>query len=166
MSCHEIGSHSRSRADVITRSTARRCDASVSSRHAKFASASRILSQRLAQLSRNRNRNPLLTFALHAGDLLLATGHQLFPGSSMSPVLEVHRDAVLCEFTETHAQDDLVEGDKLRHKLTRHACGHEPESVLERFDNLGSAVTQEHLATAPLPAHVVGVVDVSDQVCL
>src|SRR5215217_8182529 len=113
MSCNEIGSHSRSRAVVITRSTARRCDARVSSRHAKIgtslnasllnASASCILFQRLSQLSWNGDGNHLLALALHARDLLLATSHQLFAGWGMSPVFEVHRDTVLAQLTEAHA---------------------------------------------------------------
>src|SRR6185369_5830907 len=52
------------------------------------------------------------------------------------------------------------------HELTRDARRHEDESVLERFDHLRSTVTQEHLAAASLPAHVVRVVDISDQVRL
>src|SRR5215813_3743767 len=108
MSCNEMGSHNRSRADVITRSTARRCAARVSSRHAEFApslncSVCCILSQRLAQLRGHRNRNHLLALALHARDLLLAAGYQFFAGRGMSPVLEVHRDAVLSQVTEAHA---------------------------------------------------------------
>src|SRR5215207_6072936 len=130
MSRSEMGSHSRSRAAVITRSTARRCAATVSSRHAEFAppsnvsiasflncSACCILSQCLAQLNRHGDGNYVLALTLHAGDLLLASGHQLITGGGVPPVLEVHRDTVLRQFTEAHAQDDLVEGDELRHKL-------------------------------------------------
>src|SRR5689334_23275274 len=107
MSCNEMGSHSRSRASVITRSTARRCAARVSSLHdnASFVNASAccIFPQRFSQLSRNRNGNNLLALALHAGDLLLAAGDQLFAHARMPPVLEVHRDAVLSQFIEPHA---------------------------------------------------------------
>src|SRR5690349_1373640 len=172
MSCNEIGSPNRSRADVITRSTARRCDASVSSRHGKLEVSSLnaltccIFSQGLSQLSGHGHGHHLLALALHAGDLLLAARHELFAGGRMPPVLEAHRDAVLAQLTEAHAHDDLVEGDELRHKLTRHARGHQHEAVLERFDDLGRTVTQEHLAAATLPAQVVHVVDISDQVRL
>src|SRR5688500_14167208 len=116
MSCNEMGSHSRSRALVITRSTARRCDATVSSRHAEFrppsntssasffnCSACCIFPQCFAQLRGYGNGDHLLTLALHAGDLLLAARHQLFAGGGAPPVLEVHRDAVLRQFTEAHA---------------------------------------------------------------
>src|SRR5689334_20390782 len=105
MSCSEMGSHNRPRALVITRSTARRCAATVSSRDAGsgicFVNTlvTFILSQRLAQLGGNGNRNHLLALALHAGDLLLAASHQLL----MPPVLELHRDTVLDQFTEMHA---------------------------------------------------------------
>src|SRR6476619_357807 len=116
MSCNEMGSHSRSRAAVITRSTARRCDARVSSRHVEFGlpsnvsnvsflncSARCILSQRFSQLSGNGNGNHLFTVAMHASDLLFAAGHQLFADGSMTPVFEVHCDPVLCQFAEAHA---------------------------------------------------------------
>src|ERR1700754_2899008 len=105
MSSNEMGSHSRARALVITRSTARRCDAIVSSRHAEFwltsnisllnCSTSCIFSQCLAQLSGNGDGNYLFALALHARDLLLAAGDQLFAGGVMPPVLKIHRDAVL-----------------------------------------------------------------------
>src|SRR5690242_5917323 len=115
MSCNEMGSHSRSRADVITRSTARRCDASVSSRQAELepllnawssvsflnTSVCCIFFQRLAQLRGHGNRHDLLAFALHAGDLLLAAGDEFFAAGGVSPVFEVHRDAVLPQFAET-----------------------------------------------------------------
>src|SRR5689334_17904154 len=84
----------------------------------------------------------------------------------MSPILEVHGDAILSQFAESHAQDDLVEGDQLRHEFTRHARRHEGEAVLECIKDFGRAVTQKHLTTTSLPAHVVGVVDVSDEVRL
>src|SRR5262245_7472082 len=112
MSCSEMGSHSCPRATVITRSTARRCAARVSSRPTKFgpsdsscliASVCRILSQRFAQLRGNGSGNYLPALALHARDLLLATGHQLLIPSGNPPVLEVHRDAVLTQFTKAHA---------------------------------------------------------------
>src|SRR5687767_8469318 len=121
MSRNEIGSHNRSRAEVITRSTARRCDATVSSRPAEFglnASACCIFPQCFPQLSRHGHRNYPCALALHAGDLLFATGHQLFTGGGAAPVLKVHSDTVLSQFTEAHSQYDLVESDKLRHKLT------------------------------------------------
>src|SRR6185369_11822416 len=100
MSRNEMGSHSRSRADVITRSTARRCDAIVSSRHSfLMASISCIFPQRFSQLSGYGDRDHLLALALHAGDLLLAACNQLFA----APVFEVHRDAILRQLTEAHA---------------------------------------------------------------
>src|SRR5690348_17826343 len=104
MSCNEIGSHSGSRAVVITRSTARRCAATVSSRN---DSASCILFQRFSQLRRNGNGNNLLALALHTGHLLLTARDQLFAGARMTPVVEVHRDTVLRQFTETHTKHDL-----------------------------------------------------------
>src|SRR6185503_1978042 len=126
MSRNEMGSHSRSRADVITRSTARRCEAIVSSRHSfLIASVSCIFPQRFSQLSGHGNRHHLLALALHARDLLLAARNQLFA----APVFEVHCDAVLCQLTKAHAQGDLVEGEELRHKLTRHPCGYQDETV-------------------------------------
>src|ERR1700741_3066425 len=113
MSCNEIGSHSRSRAVVITRSTARRCAATVPSFN---DSASCILFQRFSQLRRNRDGNDLLALALHTGHLLLTACNQLFAGPRMTPVLEIHRDAVLRQFTEPHTKDDLIERHELRHK--------------------------------------------------
>src|SRR5687768_9217548 len=169
MSCKEIGSPSRSRAAVITRSTARRCASIVSARHAELSLANSvccIFSQGFAQLWRHGDGNNVSALALHAGDLLLAASHQLFARWSVPPVLEVHRDAVLSQFTEAHAQDDLVEGDELRHEFTRHSRRYQHEAVLECFDNFGRALTQEHLAAAPLPTHVIDVVDIADQVRL
>src|SRR5687768_11601678 len=106
MSRNEMGSHKRSRAEVITRSTARRCAARVelssseclSAGTAKAsclslnASACCILSQRLPQLPGHGYRNRPRPLALHTCDLLFATGHQLFAGGGTTPVLEVHRD--------------------------------------------------------------------------
>ena len=88
------------------------------------------------------------------------------PAVVAAEVLEEQRDPVLHEGAEAHAHDHLVERGELGEVLAGAARRDEGQAPAQLAEDLGRVVAQEHLAAAALPADVVHVVDVADQVGL
>ena len=80
-------------------------------------------------------------------------------------VREPHRHPILRQVAQRHAHQHFVVDGQLGHVLAG-ASGRDQAEVAaaERIEHLRRVLAQEELATAPLPAHMVGIVDIADQI--
>src|SRR5579885_2725667 len=121
-----------------------------------FPVPSRVGVERLLQRARDGDRFELVAFPGHAGDLLFAARDEFL----------VAGHAVLRERAQPHPNQNLVERIQLGEVLAGAARRNQAETFAELLQNLRGVIAQEHLAAAPLPADVAGVIDIPHEVRL
>jgi hypothetical protein len=102
----------------------------------------------------------------HARDPLAAAGNEFLPALRDTHVVEGETDLRLGQFLQAHPDGQLVEGGGFGQVLALRFDGKELQALAELVEHAGGVLEQEHLPAASLPAHVVDVVDIPDEVCL
>src|SRR5579885_498519 len=131
-----------------------------------FPVPSRVGVERLLQRARDGDRFELVAFPGHAGDLLFAARDEFLVAVHAPPVFKGHGHAVLRERAQPHPNQNLVERIQLGEVLAGAARRNQAETFAELLQNLRGVIAQEHLAAAPLPADVAGVIDIPHEVRL
>src|SRR5215471_11263536 len=96
----------------------------------------------------------------HARDPLRAACRQRIA----LPVLEIERQPRLRHLPQGHPDRNLIEGDQLVIVIARAVGCDERQSALKLHQHGGRVVAQKHLPAAPLPADMIHVIDIPDEV--
>src|SRR5262245_15859407 len=108
----------------MTRSTKRRM-------RGRSALLRAVRAERLGERLRHRRRRHPRGPPAHAGDLLLAAGHQLLATGRAPPVLEEEGQPSLGHVTEPHPDQDLVERAELGEVVAGAPGGHQRQATRE-----------------------------------
>jgi len=96
--------------------------------------------------------------------LLFAAGYELLIGRAGPPVFEKEGDSALREFAEAHSNDHFVESLEFREVITRDADRCQAKTMREFGDNIRGVVAQKHFTRSPLPAQMIHIIDISDEI--